>query len=101
MLFPHGTEGAGIADPQRWRRVIERAGAGRFLGVDENAFPRDFAGLRNYHRALVEVGERFPLPDHPLELDQARDFLGDRRERTGDESSPVLADAAPMAGGGR
>lgn len=100
MLFPHGTEGAGFADTGRWRELMQRAGAGRFLGVDETAFPRDFAGLRNYHRALVEVGDRFPLPDRPLTLDTVRAFLADRRERLDDASSPVLADATPSAAGG-
>lgn len=97
MLFPHGTEGAGFADTEHWRRLMHRVGAGRFLGVDEDAFPRDFAGLRNYHRALVEVGERFPLPDQPLTLDRVRDFLAERRARLDDESSPVLVDAVPAA----
>jgi hypothetical protein len=100
MLFPHGTEGAGFAGTEHWRRLMDRVGAGRFLGVDEDAFPRDFAGLRNYHRAMVEVGERFPLPDHPLTLDQVRGFLADRRERTGDEASPVFAAATPATVGG-
>ena len=98
MLFPHGTEGAGFADTEHWRRLMQRVGAGRFLGVDEAAFPRDFAGLLNYHRALVEVGERFPLPDHPLTLDRVRAFLAARRERLDDESSPVLVAVPAPAG---
>jgi hypothetical protein len=97
MLFPHGTEGAGLADIERWRQVMHKAGAGRFLGVTEDAFPRDFAGLKNYYESLVAVGERFPLPDHPLSLDAVRDFLAERRERLDDESSPVLTEVTPAA----
>ncbi|MBW3612360.1 MAG: hypothetical protein KY392_00705 [Chloroflexi bacterium] len=101
MLFPHGTEGAGLANPADWRRLMDRVGAGRFLGVDEDAFPRDFAGLREYHTALVEAGERFPLPDHHLTLDQVRDFLSGRRERMSDTGpSPVLTERTVPTDGG-
>jgi hypothetical protein len=77
---------------------MQQVGAGRFLGVDEDVYPRDFAGLKNYHQALVAVGERFPLPDRPLRLDEVRDFLDRRREQTDDEASPVLAEATPVGG---
>jgi hypothetical protein len=98
MLFPHGTEGAGFADTPHWRRLMQQVGAGRFLGVDEDVYPRDFAGLKNYHPALVAAGERWPLPDRPLRLDEVRDFLNRRREQTGDEASPVLAEATFVGG---
>jgi hypothetical protein len=77
MLFPHGTEGAGFAPASRWREVIDRVGAGGLLGVDEEAYPRDFAGLKRYHEAVKELGARQPLPEEPLRLQEIDEFVAE------------------------
>jgi hypothetical protein len=81
MLFPHGTEGAGFAPASRWQQVIDRVGAGGFLGVDQDAYPRDFAGLKNYHEAIKELGARHPLPDEPLSLGDVDRFVAEEGSR--------------------
>ncbi len=64
MLFPHGIEGVGFAPVERWREVLQLAGhRGGFLGLEEEKYPKDFAGLVRYHDHLREVvSERHPLP---------------------------------------
>jgi len=53
-LFSHGVESVGLPTIGQWRSVLQRAGKiGSFLGVDEQAFPRDFATLVRYHQALA------------------------------------------------
>jgi hypothetical protein len=47
---------------------------GSFLGVDEQAFPRDFATLARYHQALARVRKRYPMPP-PLSLEELDAFL--------------------------
>ena len=75
MLFSHGTEGIGLARPDRWRGVLRRARRlGDFLGVDEDAFPRDFGALARYHPAVKSLPQRHPLPD-PLTLDDLDAFV--------------------------
>lgn len=96
MLFPHGTEGAGFAGVDRWRQVIDRYG-GRFIGVDESAFPRDFAGLKHYHEALAEVARdaRHPEPDRPWRVDEVVEFFAERSRGGG--PAFVVGDSAPAA----
>jgi hypothetical protein len=61
--------------------VLQRAGkVGSFLGVDEQAFPRDFATMARYHRALAQVRNRYPMPC-PLSLDELDEFLDRQGER--------------------
>ncbi|HET6158582.1 MAG TPA: hypothetical protein VFE34_09575 [Dongiaceae bacterium] len=68
MLFSHGTEGVGLAGIDEWRRLLARARRrGRFLGVDEQRFPRDFATFIRFHHALAELGLPFELPP-PLSI---------------------------------
>src|SRR4029434_1955466 len=63
MLFSHGTEGVGLAGIEDWRTLLGRARRkGRFLGVDEQRFPRDFATFIRFHHALAELGLPFELP---------------------------------------
>jgi hypothetical protein len=77
MLFSHGTEGAGVAPIEEWRRLLSRARRrGYFLGVDEARFPRDFATFIRFHRALADLGTPFELPP-PLSLRQFEE-LADR-----------------------
>ncbi|EYF06345.1 Hypothetical protein CAP_1875 [Chondromyces apiculatus DSM 436] len=82
MLFSHGVESAGLAHLERWRAILGQArGESGFVGVDERAFPRDFAVLVNYNTQIKEkIPSRFPLPA-PLSLERLDAFLrraGDR-----------------------
>jgi len=44
MLFSHGVESIGSTPVEHWRRILRRARKeGAFIGVDESAYPRDFA----------------------------------------------------------
>jgi hypothetical protein len=78
MLFSHGVESAGMAPIERWRRVLHRGQRrGRFIGVDERAYPRDFAVFARYHADLKRrVRDRYPLPD-PLSLAELETFLAE------------------------
>lgn len=67
MLFSHGTESIGLASVEEWRRVAERAGKiGSLLGVDANAYPRDFASLARAHRGLTRIRHLQPMPPRLL-----------------------------------
>lgn len=94
MLFPHGTEGANFADAPRWRELIERVGGGGFIGVDEDAYPRDFAGLKRYHEDLKQRGPRYPMPEEPLRIADVEEAL-----RAGDGRYPVRLTAEPTTDG--
>lgn len=81
MLFSHGTEGAGLAEIDRWRPILERARErGFFLGVDEGRFPRDFATLKRYHLAMRRLRPLAPIPDR-LRLDELDQFLSRQAPR--------------------
>ena len=63
LLFSHGADSIGLARPERWRRILDRARErGYFLGVDEDTFPRDFGTFFRYGRAL----RRLPVSPEPL-----------------------------------
>jgi hypothetical protein len=63
MLFSHGTEGVGLAPIGTWRDLLAKAQReGRFLGVDETRYPRDFATFIRFHYALEKLGLPFELP---------------------------------------
>jgi hypothetical protein len=63
MLFSHGTESIGLESIARWRTLIDSATrAGRFLGVDEARYPRDFATFTRFHRALSQLAPRYEPP---------------------------------------
>ncbi|MDQ2696985.1 MAG: hypothetical protein M3Z21_16735 [Pseudomonadota bacterium] len=76
MLFSHGVESVGVAPIERWRALLRRARRqGELLGVDERAYPRDFATFVRYHADLAKlIDERHPLPE-PLGLDGLDTFL--------------------------
>ena len=73
LLFSHGTEGVGLAHIDDWRRQLARARReGRFLGVDERRYPRDFATFGQFHRALAALGPSFDPPNRlSLEMFEA------------------------------
>jgi hypothetical protein len=80
-LFSHGVESVGLPTIDQWRSVLHRAGKiGSFLGVDEQAFPRDFATMARYHQALARVRKRYPMPP-PLSLEDLDAFLHRREQR--------------------
>lgn len=80
-LFSHGVDSVGLVSIDRWRSILERAAKiGSFLGVDEQAFPRDFATLARYHQALSRVRKRYPLPP-PLSLTDLDAFLDRQGQR--------------------
>ena len=80
-LFSHGVESVGLPTIDQWRSVLHRAGkVGSFLGVDEQAFPRDFATLARYHQALAQVRKRYPMP-RSLSLEELDAFLDRSGER--------------------
>lgn len=75
MLFAHGVDSIGLAPIERWRGLLARArDRGRFVGVDEEAYPADFATFVRYHPALRAIPGRLPLPP-PLGWDQIEAFL--------------------------
>jgi hypothetical protein len=75
MLFAHGVDSIGLAPIERWRGLLARARErGRFVGVDEKAYPADFATYARYHPALRALPGRSPLPS-PLTWDQLETFL--------------------------
>lgn len=83
MLFSHGTESAGLAPIERWRRILESApGKGQFLGTDPKKYPKDFAVFGRYHSALRSIPGRHPIPD-PLGLEEFEGFLRERSEDRG------------------
>jgi hypothetical protein len=74
-LFSHGIESIGIAPVARWRSVLRHARQhSGFLGVDEAAFPRDFAVFVRYYRALRQLPTVAP-PSTPLSLEQLETFV--------------------------
>lgn len=74
MLFNHGVEAVGFPQADRWKGVLGRAKRrGRFLGVREDLYPRDFGSLARYHSDIKKLAPRYPLPG-PLPLKRFEDF---------------------------
>lgn len=81
MLFSHGVRSIGYAPLERWRSLFRHTReGGRFVGVDEQEFPRDFGVFIRYHEDLKQTPARYPLPG-PLGLDQLDAFLQEHGER--------------------
>jgi hypothetical protein len=81
MLFSHGIDSIGLAPIERWQAILDRACQhGSFLGVDEQAFPRDFATFVHYHKEIQNIAERYPLPA-TMPLQQVDNFLGQTASR--------------------
>ncbi|GAA2788669.1 hypothetical protein [Saccharopolyspora taberi] len=75
MLFSHGAESIGLADIRSWRELAAHArSSGVLLGVDQRAFPRDFAGLVRAHRELARVRPRYAMPE-PLGFAEVEPLL--------------------------
>lgn len=82
MLFSHGVESVGLEPISGWRALLDRATAkGAFVGVDERAYPRDFAVYPGYSAAVRrQVRARYPMPA-PLTLADLDRFLVEHGER--------------------
>ncbi len=82
MLFSHGVDSVGLAPIDRWRPILRRATSqGRFIGVDEKTYPRDFGVFTSYTRELQRrIEARHPLP-RPLELADVDEFYSGSRGR--------------------
>ena len=79
LLFSHGVDSVGLAGVEQWRRLASRARkVGTLVGVDDDAYPRDFASLIRGHRELAATRARYPMPG-PLPLEDVDVFL---RQRT-------------------
>jgi hypothetical protein len=71
MLLSNGVNAIGLVPIERWKELLRRARReGRFLGVDEREFPRDFASfvryyseLRKHVRARVPTMERLSIEE--------------------------------------
>jgi hypothetical protein len=87
MLFAHGVNSVGLTPIERWRALLARAQRrGHFVGVDENAYPADFAVFAGCHPALRQIPGRLPLPAPQLGTARAvhqRDACGAARGRCG------------------
>src|SRR5215217_2425809 len=81
-LFSHGVDSIGLPSITQWQRILEHASRqGRFIGVDKNAFPRDFAVFVRYYPELLRaIVSRYPMPA-PFSLKQLDDFLNLRSHR--------------------
>ncbi|XYI02662.1 alpha/beta fold hydrolase [Sorangium sp. So ce1128] len=82
MLFSHGVESAGLAHLARWRALLSRARRkSALLGVEEEAFPRDFAVFTRYNDALKrEIEERYPMP-RPLSVERLEALVAEAGAR--------------------
>lgn len=70
MLFSHGTHSIGLAPIERWRALLDRAtSAGRFVGVDAQRYPLDFATFVRFGQDLAKLR---PVFDPPPALDWRR-----------------------------
>jgi hypothetical protein len=75
MLFSHGVDSVGLVPLERWRALLARARRqGRFVGVDERAYPRDFNVFIRYHRDARRLSGRYPMPE-PLDVASFDRFL--------------------------
>ena len=81
-VFFHGVESIGLTSVEHWRRILRRARKeGAFVGVDESAYPPDFAVFARYHFHLKrKLHSRYPMPP-PLRLNQLDDFLAQTHRR--------------------
>lgn len=82
MLFSHGTDSIGLVPIEEWKQQLKRARRrGFFIGVDEEAYPRDFASFVRYHTEFTrQVRARYPMPG-PLHIRQLQEFLSDHGHR--------------------
>lgn len=82
LLFSHGVESIGLPTISEWRRVIQRARQhGALIGMNPQAFPRDFAVfVRYYGDLLKQIRARYPFPP-ALTLKELDEFLATNAAR--------------------
>lgn len=81
MIFPHGTESVGLPTLEDWRGAFDKTRhGGRFVGMNEWAYPHHFASLAKFYLDLSGPGPRYPLPA-PMPLREFEDFCADTRHR--------------------
>jgi hypothetical protein len=62
-LFAHGVDSIGLPPVERWRAILCRAEAeGRFIGVDEKAYPAHFGVYARFGDALQRIPRCYPVP---------------------------------------
>jgi hypothetical protein len=82
MLFSHGVESIGLTPIEHWRRILQRARSrSSFIGVDEAAYPRDFAVFVRYYFDLQQKIKNRYLPPPPATLKQFDDFVKENNGR--------------------
>lgn len=75
LLFSHGADSIGLATADDWSQLANRATkVARLVGVDAEAYPRDFAVLARGHRELTRTRQLYPMPE-PIGLSQAEKTL--------------------------
>lgn len=76
MLFSHGVDSVGLVPIDTWREFLRHARKrGVFVGVDDQAYPRDFAVFVRYYFDLKrKIMSRYPMPP-PLSLNDLDEFL--------------------------
>lgn len=81
-LFSHGVECVGLPPLERWRSLLRRGRKrGEFIGVDEEAFPRDFGIFIRYYIDLKKkIPARYPMPG-PMAISQLDQFLKETKGR--------------------
>jgi len=75
-LFSHGVNSVGLVPIERWRRALDHAKQnGSFVGVDPQAYPRDFGVFVRYNPDLKrKISVRYPIPSS-LTLEDLEQFL--------------------------
>ena len=72
MLLSNGVNAIGLVSIERWRELLLRARkTGRFLGVDERQFPRDFASFVRYY---TDLKKHVPARESPIEPLSIQEF---------------------------
>lgn len=76
MLFSHGVDSIGLVPIDRWRQLMQRwSTTSTFVGVDPEAYPRDFAVfVRYYFDIRQKIHARYPVPPS-LTLEALDTFL--------------------------
>jgi hypothetical protein len=64
LLFSHGIDSIGVTSIDRWRTLLNRCRqGGEFVGVDERAYPHDFAIFARYSPELAKkIKPRYLTP---------------------------------------
>jgi hypothetical protein len=76
MLFSHGVNSIGLVPIERWRQALKSAQQyGSCVGVDSEAYPRDFGVFVRYNPELKQkIAARYPIPP-PLTLSELEQFV--------------------------